>query len=191
MNYQLSRGKDTVANNLIPKLLLKSVTLKWIRWKMKSWTVSHPNAESYTCPQFLFSYFPQCANFTEMDHQLSKGIDRAQKRFSISCTVRIFAEMDASNVPWASRSQPETIRSKRSKQILFLDIFNISNNRKRESQPTSYQLLQVFVSPRQRIDHWRRCEGSCQALLNIKSVPPATPLDTPVTGMPHPVPARP
>ena len=44
-------------------------------------------------------------------------------------------------------------------------------------------LPQVFASPRQCSDHWRRIEGSCQALVNIKSAPPAIPFDTPVTGM--------
>ena len=45
------------------------------------------------------------------------------------------------------------------------------------------RLPQVFVSPRQCTDHWRRFEGGRQALVNIKSAQPAIPFDTPVTGM--------
>ena len=41
-------------------------------------------------PKFLFSYFPQCANFTEMDHQLSKGIDRAQIKDFLFCALTEF-----------------------------------------------------------------------------------------------------
>ena len=43
--------------------------------------------------------------------------------------------------------------------------------------------LQVFVSPRQWIDHCRLCGGGRQTLVNIKSAPPTIPFDTPVTGM--------
>ena len=46
------------------------------------------------------------------------------------------------------------------------------------------RLPQVFVSPRQWINHWRHCGGGCQAL--VKSAPPAIPFDTPVTGMVRP-----
>ena len=44
------------------------------------------------------------------------------------------------------------------------------------------RLPQVFVPPRQCTDHWRHFEGGRQALVNIKSAPPAIPFDTPVTG---------
>ena len=49
--------------------------------------------------------------------------------------------------------------------------------------PQPLRILQVFVSPRQRTDHWRHCRGGRQALVNIKSAPPAIPFDTPVAGM--------
>ena len=51
------------------------------------------------------------------------------------------------------------------------------------------RLLQVFVTPRQWIDHWRLCGGGRQALVNrdkscsIKSPPPSILFDTPVSGM--------
>ena len=45
------------------------------------------------------------------------------------------------------------------------------------------RLPQVFVTPRQLIDHGRLCGGGRQALVNIKS---AIPFDTPVTGMGEP-----
>ena len=45
------------------------------------------------------------------------------------------------------------------------------------------RLPQVFVSPRQCTDHWRRFEGGRHALVNIKSAPSAIPFDAPVTGM--------
>ena len=113
----------------------------------------------------LFS--TMCEFYRNGSSAIKRNRQGANKRFSILRTDRIFAGMDASNVPWASPSQPETIRSKRSKQILFLDIFKTSNSRKREGRPIPLQLPQVFISPRQH------CGGGRQAfLVNIKSAPP-------------------